>query len=250
MDESAKKRGTGATRPRLVAPDETAKSVRIADENPQTQAATRDLGVEAHTKLRDAIREGTLAPGTRIIETELSDYLKMSRTPVREAIYRLEADGLLTHEPRIGLSVTRLDHQMMMELYTLRETLEGMAARLAAQHAADAEIEALVEMISIEPSLYGNGPALHQLNRRIHRLISLAAHNRYLLRTLDIVATTLSLLPTVLGNVERARMVHQEHMAVADAIRSRDPEAAERAAREHINSSRKHRLTEFVQKES
>jgi DNA-binding GntR family transcriptional regulator len=250
MVESVRRRGSGGSRPRLVALDNRTQSTGDEDDKRQTQPAVRDLSAEAYTQLREAIRDGALLPGTRIIEAELSDYLKMSRTPVREAIYRLEADGLLSHEPRVGLSVTRLDHPMMMELYTLRETLEGTAARLAAQHASDAEIEALRDMVSMEPSLSGNSRALQQLNRRIHRLISLAAHNRYLVRSLDVVATTLSLLPTALSDADRAQTVHGEHVAVLDALWKRDPQAAERAAREHIDSSRKHRLTQFVQKEN
>jgi DNA-binding GntR family transcriptional regulator len=209
-------------------------------------AAPRDLGMEAYTRLRDAIRDGTLVPGNRITETDLSDYLKMSRTPVREAIYRLESDGLLTHEPRFGLTVTRPGHRMMMELYTMRETLEGMAARLAAQHASEAEIETLRDIIAMEPTLFGDAVAMRHVNQRVHRLISLAAHNRYLLRSLDIMSTTILLLPTVLGDADLDRLIHEEHLAIAGAIAGRDAEAAEAAARRHIRLSRKRRLMLMV----
>jgi DNA-binding GntR family transcriptional regulator len=85
-----------------------------------------------------------------------------------------------------------------------------------------------------------------QLNQRIHRLISLAAHNRYLLRSLDIMSTTILLLPTVLGDPEMDKLVHAEHLAIAGAIQRRDPDAAETAAREHIRQSRKRRLRMFI----
>ena len=71
----------------------------------------RDLGLEAYGRIRGAIREGTLTPGLRLTETDLAARFGVSRTPVRQAIARLEAEGLLTHEPRRGLIVTRPDHQ-------------------------------------------------------------------------------------------------------------------------------------------
>src|SRR5262249_48034186 len=88
----------------------------------------RDLGLEAYAKLKEALDDGILTPGTRITEVDLSERFAMSRTPIREAVYRLESEGLLSHEPRRGLIVTRPDHQMIVELYTMREALEGTAA--------------------------------------------------------------------------------------------------------------------------
>ncbi|MDB5541709.1 MAG: transcriptional regulator [Devosia sp.] len=212
---------------------------------PEPEGGTRDLALTAYSQLKELIKEGALPPGSRVTEADLSSRLGMSRTPVREAIYRLEGEGLLTHEPRRGLTVTLLDHQMILELYTMREVLEGTAARLAAQHASDTEIEALAEFVETEAQILSRGELTARINSRIHALIYLAAHNRHLMRTLDSL-TVLSLLPTTLGNKERAEEAHQQHKAILNAIRSRDPDAAELATREHIRSARKHRLKNYM----
>ena len=87
-----------------------------------------DLGQDTYARLKEAIRDGTFKVGERLTELEVAARLKVSRTPVREAMHRLEADGLLSYEPRRGVTVTRPDHQMIVELYVMREALEGTAA--------------------------------------------------------------------------------------------------------------------------
>lgn len=211
----------------------------------ETGGGTRDLALTAYAQLKELIKDGVLVPGLRITESDLSTRLGMSRTPVREAIYRLEGEGLLTHEPRRGLTVTLLDHQMILELYTMREVLEGTAARLAAQHASDTEIEALAELIESEAELLKRGALTSKINGQIHALIYLAAHNRHLMRTLDSL-TVLSLLPTTLGNKARAEEAHTQHIDILDAIRRRDPDAAEKLIRHHIRAARKHRLKNYM----
>ena len=114
----------------------------------------RDLGQDAYGRIRAAIRAGTLAPGLRLTETDLAARFGVSRTPVRQAIARLEAEGLLTHAPRRGLTVTRPDHAQVVELYVMREILEGAAARLAAQHATETELAAMAELIAAEPAAF------------------------------------------------------------------------------------------------
>jgi DNA-binding GntR family transcriptional regulator len=212
--------------------------------------APRDLAREAYLQIRDAICDRTLASGTRITETDLSERLKMSRTPVREAIYRLESEGLLTHVPRSGLTVTELDHQMTMELYTMREALEGTAARLAAQHASDIEIETLAELIEEARTLTESGKGFSRVNDKIHGLIHLAAHNRFLLRSLENIASTISLLPRLTGDQAQIKEWHAQHHSILVAIRARDPDAAELAARTHIRTARKLRLDHLMQSDS
>jgi DNA-binding GntR family transcriptional regulator len=206
----------------------------------------RDLGHVAYLRIREAIRDGSLGAGTRITELDLTQRLGLSRTPVREAIYKLEAEGLLSHEARRGFVVTKPDHQMIVELYSMREALEGTASRLAAQHASDAEIEALQELIGAEAHALGDAAAMSQINDRIHGLICLSAHNRYLLRGLDTISATVSLLPTLLGDPEHAREAHEQHSAIVDRIRARDPEGAETAARLHIVSAGRRRVGQLV----
>ena len=202
----------------------------------------RDLGESAYARIRAAIRDGGLAPGERLTEVDLAARFGVSRTPVRQAIARLEAEGLLTHEPRRGLTVTRPDHQQVVELYVMREVLEGAAARLAAQHASDTEIAAMAEIVDGEPAAFGDAAALAAVNQRLHGLLYLAAHNRYLLRSLDQLAATMALLPSLLGQGGRAEGAHAEHRTLLAALRLRDGDAAEAAAREHARAALRHRL--------
>jgi DNA-binding GntR family transcriptional regulator len=158
-------------------------------------------------------------------------------------MHRLEADGLLSYEPRRGVTVTRPDHQMIVELYVMREALEGTAAALAAQHASSIEVAALAELIQREAEHLGDGAELSRINQQVHRLLYFAAHNRYLLRSLSALADTMTLLPTMLGDAERAKESHTEHLRLLAAIQARDPAAAEAAARAHLRSAQRHRVS-------
>ncbi|TMV83944.1 GntR family transcriptional regulator, partial [Thioclava sp. BHET1] len=109
--------------------------IDIASESPQ--------GALAYRRLIEEIRTGTLLPDMRLRETEIADRFGLSRTPVREAIRMLEADGLVEHLPRQGASIRRLDYAEVMELYEMRCVFEGTAARLAARAASEVELRAL-----------------------------------------------------------------------------------------------------------
>jgi DNA-binding GntR family transcriptional regulator len=199
-------------------------------------------GQDAYERIRAAIRDGSLAPGLRLTELELAARFGVSRTPVRQALARLEAEGLLTHAPRRGLTVTRPDHSQVVELYVMREILEGAAARLAAQHASETELSAMAELVEQEPSLYGDAAALAALNQRLHGLLYLAAHNRYLLKSLEQLSANMALLPSLLTVEGRAQSAHKEHRALLRALAKRDGEAAEAAAKAHARAAQRHRL--------
>ncbi|MCK8787177.1 GntR family transcriptional regulator [Roseomonas sp. NAR14] len=212
------------------------------EHSPSSRSAGGDLGSETYERIKAAIRDGSLAPGSRLTEAELVVRLGVSRTPVRQALTRLETEGLLTHEPRRGLTVPRPDHQQVIELYAMREVLEGTAARFAAQHASEAELRSLAHLIEEEGAAQDDGRALSAINLRIHTLLHRAAHNRYLLRSLAQLTDAMALLPTMLGEPARAREAHAEHRALLAAISRRDGEAAEAAMRAHISSAQHHRI--------
>lgn len=202
----------------------------------------KDLPSDIYDKLRVEIRHGILPPGARVTEQELAARFGVSRTPVRDAIVRLEADGLLSNEPRRGLIVTQLSHQQVVELYNMREILEGAAARHAAQAASDMELAALADINQREKDNLLEYDLLRDLNRNFHALIMLAAHNRYLLRAAEQLSGTMSVLPSLLEQQERARIAVAEHSAIVEALLNRDRNAAEEAARAHVRSSQKHRM--------
>jgi DNA-binding GntR family transcriptional regulator len=201
----------------------------------------RDRAPDAYSRLRAAIRDGALPPGTRLTEQELAASLGVSRTPVRQAIARLEAEGLLTRSAR-GLAVTRPDHAQVTELYAMRAILEGAAARLAAQHASEAELAAMAELVEREAGCLDDSAALPGMNQRLHGLLYLAAHNRYLLRSLELLSDAMAMLPSLLGKGDRAAAAHAEHRSLLAALLARDAEGAEAAARAHAASAERHRM--------
>ncbi|MBB4104428.1 GntR family transcriptional regulator [Allorhizobium borbori] len=205
-------------------------------------SSVRDLARDAYERVRSAIQDGQLSIGERVTEAELAARFGVSRTPIREAIARLEADGLLTNEPRRGLIVTDLSHQQIVELYTMREILEGAAARLTAQSASDTELATLANLVEAEGRFLDNPSKLSDINRNFHHLLTLAAHNRYLLRSLNQLSITMSLLPSLLHEGDRAVIAHEQHASIMAALSKRDGETAERIVRQHVRDSQRHRM--------
>jgi len=200
------------------------------------------LADQAYDRFREGLRTGAFRPGQRLLETELAERLGMSRTPVREAIRRLQSEGLIPHLPARGLCVAAYDAAQVDELYVMREALEGTAARLAAQHAGRPEIALLQRMLDQEAALAGEAVAEH--NRRFHRALHQAAHNRYLLGSLSAISDALLLLgPTTLEEPGRAAAARTEHARIVSAIAARDAAGAEAAARAHIAAAHEARLS-------
>jgi DNA-binding GntR family transcriptional regulator len=155
--------------------------------------ARHDTHRDAYDLVLDAIDQGIYRPGDRLVESELAERFGVSRTPVREALQRLETQSLLTRDGR-SLIVASLDHAQMAELYAVRQELEGLAAKLAAQHAAAEEIEVLRDMVEADRALLGDPEALARANRRFHNQIHLASHNRFLVQQLDLVYRSMALM--------------------------------------------------------
>jgi len=196
-----------------------------------------------YEKLRETFKEGRYGSGDRIRETEIASWLGVSRTPVREAIGRLVSEHLLVDSPSRGLIVAELDKQQVLELYALREILEGTAARLAAQHASESEIDSMRDLLNQAQGCYDNADAQQTLNEHLHNSITDAAHNRYLSQALHKLADALDLLRGSTYVVQgRPQEAYIEHMAILDAIEKRDPDAADEAARAHMRLACRVRL--------
>ncbi|WP_375687693.1 GntR family transcriptional regulator [Pseudooceanicola sp. LIPI14-2-Ac024] len=211
-----------------------------------SDGATRPLqGESAYERLREEIRSGALRPGARLTETEIAQRLEISRTPVREAIRRLEAEGLVAHQPRTGAVVRSLDYPEIMELYEMRTVLEGTAARLAARAASPVELEELAAINGEMTVAAGQGDtaALARLNRQFHRRLMDAARNRFLLRSMATVESTLLILgPSSMESPERAQEAVAEHSRILEALAARDGAAAEAAMRTHMERAQRTRL--------
>lgn len=198
-------------------------------------ADSRTTQKDAYALILDAIELGLYRPGDRLVESELADRFGVSRTPIREALQRLETQSLLTRDGR-SLIVASLDHSEMAELYIVRCELEGLAARLAASHATAEEVRVLRAFVEDDRDLLNDPAALARSNRRFHRQIHLASHNRFLMRQLDLVYRSMSLMATTSLAVEgRGTTALDEHAAIVEAIAAGDGDAADAALRSHIS---------------
>lgn len=197
---------------------------------------------QVYEALRRRIRSGEMKAGTRIREEELAASLGVSRTPVREALGRLQIRGMV--EPVSGgLAVAVLSRAQVMEVYAIREILEGAAARFAAENATSSDMAALRHLHERFEHHAGDAPGAARLNLAFHGAIYEAARNRYQKRMLDDLNDTLALLPdTTFSVAGRTQAAKDEHRAILEAILKRDPDAAEKAARAHIANALDARL--------
>ena len=195
--------------------------------------------------LREAILDGALQPSAWLREDELARTLRVSRTPVREALRRLADEGLVVKTAHHGTVVAGLSLVDILALYVVRENLEGLAGRLAAVHCTAAllsGLEATQKHLS-QAAARGNAAEMARENLEFHRLLRAATGNPYLERFLTQVEHAVRRLPvSTFAHPGRAQAVLDEHKAIIDAIRERDGDAAEAAASRHMNEARNVRL--------
>ncbi len=192
--------------------------------------------------LRQALRDGVFQPGDRLREEEIAEHFAVSRTPVREALRRLQERRLLEVSGGRGLMVRRLDRGEVFELYQMREILEGTAARFAAENASPAEI-ALLHGVQEDFEAACSSADCARINKLFHETIAGAVRNRYFHGPLEELQDSLALLgPTTFTVENRPGPAAQEHRRILEAIAARDPNLAEQAARDHIRSALATRL--------
>ena len=192
---------------------------------------------DAYSLILEAIDVGIYKPSDRLVESDLAERFGVSRTPIREALQRLETQSLLERDGR-SLIVASLDHNQMAELYVVRRELEGLAAKLAARHATEEEISVLRDMVASDDALVGDPIALSKANRRFHEQIHLASHNRYLVQQLNLVHRTMALMDTTsLAAKGRGEIAQSEHKNIVGAIERRDEAAAGQALNDHISTA-------------
>lgn len=191
---------------------------------------------ELYEYLRQAILDGRLVPDERVVEQKIAEMASVSRTPVREALHRLEMDGLVASGGR-GLVVVDHSAEEMTELCTVREELEGFASRLSASSRSELDI-ATLERIMEETTAateVRNAARLIELNHLFHETIWQSARNRYLVRQLGILRGLIERRGrSTLEDETRQDESLVEHRTIFEAITSRDPEAASHATRTHF----------------
>jgi DNA-binding GntR family transcriptional regulator len=187
--------------------------------------------------LREAILNGDLEPGAWLREAEVARELNVSRTPVRDAFRMLAAEGLVSINVNQGAIVTPMTSDDILELYVMRESLEGLATRLAAKRSPQRCLEEFSPIIADmkKAAKSADIKELSRLNFAFHAVIRDAAGNRYLGRALTQVQNAARRFPDpTLGLPGRVTESMDEHLAIADAITQGDSATAERLAMEHM----------------
>jgi DNA-binding GntR family transcriptional regulator len=204
---------------------------------------TKSSGEAAYDALVTALRRGDYVPGDRLREEEVAERLLLSRTPVREALRRLENDRIVEHRPRVGAVIRKLSRTETVELYDMRAVLERTAAQMAAKHGATAEFDALAALNERIEADRHNPVAAAAFNHDFHLGLYHAARNRFLLDAARALNNSLLLLgPTTYSDPDRIDVVAQEHRAIVTALRAGDAEAAADAAETHLQTSLVYRL--------
>src|SRR5690606_7153560 len=204
----------------------------------------RTLAEQVFARLQDDIVLGVLKPGARLGEAELAARYGVSRGPLREAIRRLESRKLLQREPHVGARVASLSLNALIEIYRVREALEGMAARLAAETMSDAEIEGLQQVLAQHEQQQDIQEDIAYFQREgdldFHYRIIQGSHNQTLI---DMLIGELYHLVRMYRYqfstaTNRPKKALGEHRRILEAIEARDGEMAEMLMRRHISRAR------------
>lgn len=190
---------------------------------------------EVHRQLRHRLLLGAWPPGTRLREAELAETFGVSRTPVREAVRRLLQEGLLEARATQGVRVRQPGLQDALDAYAVREPLEGMAARLAAERSSGDERRDLLALLDeVEASAGHDEAAQVEADLRFHRRVADLSANAALIRALDTLAGSVTPLKVHTRDQNAAEVTTRQHRAVAEAIARGDAADASTAMREHV----------------
>lgn len=190
--------------------------------------------------LREAIIGGQLRPGERMMEIQLAEEMGVSRTPVREAIRKLELEGLVVMIPRKGAYVAGLSLKDITDVFEIRRAVEGLAAELAAERITDDELETLERYLVIiaEQIEEGDLNKVVETDTKFHTLLYQASRNNRLTQIINNLREQIQRFRTTsLAYPGRMKNALEEHRRIVEAISSRDGEQARRIAQEHIENA-------------
>lgn len=193
----------------------------------------------AYDAIKEAILVFKLKPGESLVENDLARQLGISKTPVRDALLRLEKEGFVTKIPYKGYYVMEITRQSVEDMFEIRSVLEGLAARLAVKHFSPADLDKARSLIRDQEQALSNGQieAASDLNRAFHNLIIQRANNERLEQMLGNLDDHLQRY-RILSNAQSGRLEKsaEEHQRVLEAIQGQNSEEAEVAVRAHILS--------------
>jgi DNA-binding GntR family transcriptional regulator len=208
----------------------------------ETLPGRKPLGQHVFENLKQAIIRGDLAPGDRIVETQVAEALDISRTPVREAIHKLEREGLLKKLPKGGFTVMSLSREDIEETFGIRSVLESYAARLAALKHHDDELKPLEEKIKEFKTCLqkGDTDALPKINTEFHNLLYALSRSPKLVRMINDLRDQIFRFRKILLKIDHMpEASNEDHRKMLAAIRKRDVTKVEELVRQHISKGRK-----------
>lgn len=192
-------------------------------------------------EIRNAIFEGKLNQGDRLIENNIAKCMGVSRTPVREALRQLEIEGLAVNVPRKGTLVKGISKEDAIEIYDIREVLEGLVSRLACLHITRIEIRRLKEIISIMEDCIKISSNMEYIkaHNEYNEILLNASKNKRLIDRLETIYDYLKSLRRIsLLTDERRLEAIKEHNDIVQAIETGDEELAEKVARIHVYNAK------------
>ena len=202
--------------------------------------------------LRDAVRRGILQPGERLMEIQLAEDLGVSRTPVREAIRKLEMEGYVIMMPRRGTYVADLSIRDINEVFEIRTSLESLASGLAAERIDEDELEKLQRLL-VEIGAYiksGDMESIVRTDTEFHDLLYQASRNTRLVGIISNLREQLTRFRTTsMSFPGRLKATLEEHRKIVEAIAQGDEKAARKAAEHHMEKSEQTLLASMKSKE-
>lgn len=207
----------------------------------------RPLREMVYEELKMQILTGAIVPGTRMMEVELAEQMGVSRTPIREAIRKLEKEGLVTIEPRRGAYASQISTEDMVEILEVRQNMEGLAAYFAASRMKPDQLAELKAVSQLYNEAVANGDmnSMIKHDTRFHRIIVESCNNKILVQMIEqLQELVLRFRYIYYDNFRRAENMPEEHRAILEAIEQGDEDAARAAADIHID-----RLKELVIRE-
>lgn len=217
-----------------------------------------NFDIQNHKPLREMVYEelkmqilkGTIVPGTRLMEVDLADEMGVSRTPIREAIRKLEKEGLVTIEPRRGAYASQISTKDMVEILEVRQNMEGLAAAFAASRITPEQLRELKQVSENYNNavIEGNMEDMIKYDTRFHRIIVESCKNKVLVTMIEqLQELVLRFRYIYYDNFRRAENMPSEHKVILEAIEQGDTETAREAADVHIDQLKQLIIKEGVQ---
>ena len=208
-----------------------------------------DVDADIYGRLKLMILQGEIGRGEPLVERAVATKLGVSRTPVRETLFRLERDGLVRIVDGKGAFVASYTLEDVVEIYQVRMALEPLAARLACPHLDMDDLSTVnrqLNVYKVKPSLMTTDTASwFKLGRDLHSLFIRASHNNRLIQVIEGMQDQIDLVRGIgrtISTRTTSESTLQEHIAILRALKVRDPDRAERAVRVHLQNGLKHRL--------